>query len=83
MVCILILGARTSSHDSLQRALRADTFQLSWVFRIFFRLNSASKVYQVKEIAKETNPSVNNKLQAIEIRKGNNSLLKINKKIKY
>jgi hypothetical protein len=32
--------------------------------------------YQVKEIAKETNPSVNNKCQAIEIRKGNNSLLK-------
>jgi hypothetical protein len=35
----------------------------------FFRLNSASKVYEVKEIAKETNPSVNNKRQAIEIRK--------------
>jgi hypothetical protein len=46
----------------------------------FFRLNSASKVYQVKEIAKGTNPSVNNKRQAIEIRKGNNSMLKINKK---
>jgi hypothetical protein len=31
---------------------------------------------QVKEIAKETNPSVNNKCQATEIRKGNNSMLK-------
>jgi hypothetical protein len=31
--------------------------------------DSASKVYQVKEIAKETNPSVNTKCQAIEIRK--------------
>jgi hypothetical protein len=46
----------------------------------FFRLNSASKVYQVKKIAKETNPSVNNKCQAIEIRKGNNSMLKSIKK---
>jgi hypothetical protein len=36
MVCILILEARTSSCDSLQRALKADTFQLSWVFRILF-----------------------------------------------
>jgi hypothetical protein len=46
-----------------------------YVSESFFRLNTASKVYQVKEIAKETNPSVNNK-----IRKGNNSLLKSIKK---
>jgi hypothetical protein len=31
---------------------------------------------QVKEITKETNPSDNNKTQAIEIRKGTNSSLK-------
>jgi hypothetical protein len=41
----------------------------------FFRLYSASKVYQVKEITKETNPSDNNKSHAIEIRKGTNSSL--------
>jgi hypothetical protein len=33
MVCILILEARTSSHNSLHAALKAVTFQLSWVFR--------------------------------------------------
>jgi hypothetical protein len=42
----------------------------------FFRLNSAGKVYQVKEITKETILSDNNKSQAIEIRKGTNSSLK-------
>jgi hypothetical protein len=39
-------------------------------------LNSASEVYQVKEITKETNPSDNNESQSIEIRKGTNSSLK-------
>jgi hypothetical protein len=39
-------------------------------------LHSASKVYQVKEITKGTNPSDNNKSQAIEIGKGTNSSLK-------
>jgi hypothetical protein len=33
---VLILEARTRSRNSLQRALKADTFQLSWVFRIPF-----------------------------------------------
>jgi hypothetical protein len=43
-----------------------------FTFHRFFGagVGQASKVYQVKEIAKETNPSVNNKRQAIEIRKG-------------
>jgi hypothetical protein len=53
-----------------------------WCSEYFFRLNSASKVYRVKEITKETNPSDNDKSQAIEIRRGTNSSPK-SVKIKY
>jgi hypothetical protein len=44
--------------------------------RIYFFNFYFYKVYQVKEITKETNLSDNNKSQAIEIRKGTKSSLK-------
>jgi hypothetical protein len=64
-----MLEGRTSSCDILQRYSRQTHSSCYGCSEFFFGLNSDSKVYQVKVIAKETNPSDSNKSVVIEIRK--------------